>query len=603
MNSLNKIAIITPVWGDKHLHNFLDLVLPSWLSPQNIPRASEICQLHFAFLTLKSDFRRINNSHIVKILRRHCQIELIEIDDIIADVHVPVTISLAFQRGTERLFVNSGIEKFIYLNSDFLVADGGLTNLAVKILNGERLILSPSLRVTEEGVKPILDSLIDSNGILNVTPFQLAEIAFSNLHHSVIACKLDQEIITSSFPHQFYWQVDKNTLLARAFCMFTLAATVENLPPPLSAFCDYGMAMDLAPGVKPYLISSNEQFFAVELGAAKQEAEFVGLGNSSAAHNARCLARWTTQFHREQCSELVVFKSGELNIDVMRTETEKFDKKFQEILSLLPTETQPVKSHPHWISTLEEWIENRRIAGKVDTPRELGRILAEESAPQRKYPANQSKFSWLKSPFFASPNVQFPWQPYSKIYWKLLKMSERANNLGYSWFGTNFYILGHEIRILDKTCSYPTQKVWRFISVDLSNSVTAFKCLREINCINKSMVISILLYRSDGEEINALDIARALEATKMRFDFVKTELLSYSHDLKIHRLYGRIIDAIRLKRPWSFIKSIIFSMINLPRLIYENFASKKLENNRINAASAIIITGNIGSISDKDGLA
>src|ERR1700722_19303995 len=92
--NVDAYSIIVPVWGAVHVARFLDWVIPSWLSPLNIPHLASSATVDLLLLTSKADHDRITRHPIIKILAAHCTLSFVEIDDLIPGDAPTVTLSL-----------------------------------------------------------------------------------------------------------------------------------------------------------------------------------------------------------------------------------------------------------------------------------------------------------------------------------------------------------------------------------------------------------------------------------------------------------------------------------------------------------------------------
>ena len=91
-------SIVVPVWGAAHVARFLDWVVPSWLSPLNIPHLASSATVDLILLTSRADQARIARHPIREKLAAYCKLTFVEIDDLIPG-GIPTVI-----RGAFRLF-------------------------------------------------------------------------------------------------------------------------------------------------------------------------------------------------------------------------------------------------------------------------------------------------------------------------------------------------------------------------------------------------------------------------------------------------------------------------------------------------------------------
>src|SRR5258708_5560378 len=56
------VAIVTAVWGDWHLHAYLNVNLPTLLAPRNLPSLIERHRVTYEIYTRSADLGRLRNS-------------------------------------------------------------------------------------------------------------------------------------------------------------------------------------------------------------------------------------------------------------------------------------------------------------------------------------------------------------------------------------------------------------------------------------------------------------------------------------------------------------------------------------------------------------
>src|SRR5262249_11943486 len=155
-----------------------------------------------------------------------------DIEDLIAPAFGPVTLTLAFQRSVFAA-AREGSRACLLLNSDFVLADGGLGYAEGRLRAGTKLLLAPTLRVTEEAIGPGLRAAVGAAHMLARPPRELMRRALPVLHHTVLSSRMDQGWLTSAHAHQLYWRAGADALLARPFCLFTLGLETKPAAEPV----------------------------------------------------------------------------------------------------------------------------------------------------------------------------------------------------------------------------------------------------------------------------------------------------------------------------------------------------------------------------------
>src|ERR1051326_4913362 len=91
-----EVQFLLPVWGERYIRQFLTWSLPTFLSPGNIPAVARDVPCRFVFLTSarEADFLRDHRQY--RRLAAVCEVEMLEIDDLITGDNYSTTITLAY---------------------------------------------------------------------------------------------------------------------------------------------------------------------------------------------------------------------------------------------------------------------------------------------------------------------------------------------------------------------------------------------------------------------------------------------------------------------------------------------------------------------------
>ena len=158
-----KAKFLTAVWGEAYIRRFAALSLPSFLAPGNLPALAQATDLEVVIMTRRDDVEYFQNHVAFRRLRTICPVRFVEIDDLITTGVYGVTLTLAYARaviacGSEMLNTH-----FVFMNADFVLADGSLRALSKHILAGRSIVLGPSFRATAEAVEPRLEDAVDAS--------------------------------------------------------------------------------------------------------------------------------------------------------------------------------------------------------------------------------------------------------------------------------------------------------------------------------------------------------------------------------------------------------------------------------------------------------
>lgn len=382
-----KVKFLTVVWGEAYIKRFASLALPSFLAPGNLPALAQTTDLEVVIMTRQSDFPRFANHATFIKLHKICPVRFVAIDDLITTAVYGVTLTLAYARpiiacGREMLDTH-----FVFMNADFVLADGSLRALGKHIFAGRSIVLGPSFRATAESVEPLLKGAVsDISGALSIAPRRLAALSLAHPHPTTVAKVLNQNFCHSTQPNQFFWQVDEHTILARYYLIFMLCLRPERVIKAINCFCDYSFIPEMCPSGDEAVMDDSDDFFMLELQQRNQEMGLLRLGQQADDAIARSLQYWTTAEHRRAASHDIVFHTKDIpaGIAAAKSEANAFINRIGKKLGRPVLHTR----HPYWIQGVEAWQHYRKEQELSTTPPELA-------------PLPRSALGWLWSIIFA----------------------------------------------------------------------------------------------------------------------------------------------------------------------------------------------------------
>lgn len=354
-----KVKFLTVVWGEAYIERFCDLSLPSFLSPGNLPALAESTNLEVVIMTRKGDRNAFEKRRTFAMLKAICDVRFVDIDDLITTAVYGVTLTLAYARpiiacGEEMLDTH-----FVFMNADFVLADGSLRSLARHVHEGRAIILGPSYRAIAEEVEPVLERMIDRDtGVLDVPPRKLVELSLPFPHRTTTAKLFNQDVFCSTHPNQLFWRVDENTLLGRYFLIFMLCLKPERVMTAVNCFCDYSFIPELCPSGDEVAMGDSDDFFMLELQGRMQETFMLKQGFMNERRIGASLQEWTTAAHRRAADFDIVFHSRDIPPEILQAKAIA-QRTIDEIRSHLGRPKSHV-NHRYWVLGVEAWKEYRR---------------------------------------------------------------------------------------------------------------------------------------------------------------------------------------------------------------------------------------------------
>src|ERR1700730_11712392 len=339
--------LIIPLWGKAYADKLTSMTLPALLAPGNLPALCAMFNVEVVIVTETKLFDVLRSSLSFQRLSLLCPVTLTPIDDLISDR--PSDYGVMLTKALYRGFLDLGdrvTETFLlFLNADFIIADGSYRHLGKLMLAGHRVIHSPSFRVVLEEVWPKLEARVDDEtAVLAVPPRELVGLALDHKHLTVKARTVNQRLYHQWCMDQFYWYVDEDTFIGYQWPVALVAIKPERVLKEPSLVWDFGYIPDAAPTLARYFIQDSDEFFMLEPQSRLTGEELIRLGWITVDEIAKYLNDWTTKEQRECGEQLLILHSGDLpsDLDSVVDESRRY---MREITRRLSPKPQPHANH------------------------------------------------------------------------------------------------------------------------------------------------------------------------------------------------------------------------------------------------------------------
>ena len=403
-----RVRFIVPVWGEHYIKRFLNLSTPSFLAAGNLPALAEMTDLETVILTCRANYLDFEKEPAFQSLRRVAPLRFTSIDDLVVDQVYGVTLTLAYLRGVTDTGDNMVNMHFLFINSDFVLADGSLRSVAKHILDGRRIILTSIIRATSEDLEESLRHAVDSQThVLPMPPRQLVSMAMQSLHPTQIAKIVNNDLCHSIHVNQFYWQVDSNTLVSKHFLMFMLCLKPERVVTEVHSFCDYSFVPEMCPSGGAVAMDDSDDFFALELQNRESENSYLRIGRPTLDEIARSLSAWTTRVHREDSlNHTLIFHGSDLpkSTGAMCQEADCY---IRAIHQRLDPEPKPFRHHPYWVGAYAAWENRKAYLNKSEAPSSR----SDATLPDIRKPLTQRVIHGVYRWLFGCPPRVPAWHP------------------------------------------------------------------------------------------------------------------------------------------------------------------------------------------------
>jgi hypothetical protein len=350
--------IITCAWGEKYIGELLSITLPALLAPGNLPYVASVAPCELVILTEQALFARVLGDVTVRKIRELCSVRLVEVDDLIPSPDkYGMAITYALHRGFSDLGQSATDTWLMFLNSDFILADGSLRSVVRHLARGERLIASPSYCVKAENAAPDLLKRVDPRSrALSIPSRAMAALVLRYRHDSIRGKTVNQAVVSIRYMDQFYWLVDSNTLLGHQMPISIVGMRPErNLPEP-NSYWDYGLIREFCPNTEHFVLGDSDEFLMMELRREHVTENWIVTGWPQPHEIARNMISFATPYTKDMARHQLTLHSAELpdGIEDARAKLRAFvDSVFVHLPAVLPSHLGHPQFDYHWSTFME----------------------------------------------------------------------------------------------------------------------------------------------------------------------------------------------------------------------------------------------------------
>jgi hypothetical protein len=308
------VRLVTVAWGRRYVDALLDFALPAALAPGNLPALAAAFDCTAVIVTEQKLFAYVRAHPSTRKLEQVCRVELIPLDDLVSDSwQYGMTLAYALFRGFAGLGSGMTGTYILFLNADFILADGSYGRLIDRIRSGEQIHLAPSYCTVEERVVSRLRARRNQNGgILAVPPREMAALILDHRHNTIRVKTVNQPVFEFELADQFYWKVDAHTLIGHQMPIALIGMRPERELTDLSSFWDWGVGYDFCRPRRLAVIGDSDDFLMMELRSESRSMESIHFGRSPPKILARRLRGHITQYQVDNSQFELLLHSRDL---------------------------------------------------------------------------------------------------------------------------------------------------------------------------------------------------------------------------------------------------------------------------------------------------
>lgn len=313
---MTRARLIVTAWGERYLDDLMRYTVPSILAPGNLPALAEEFACEIVLVTETHLFDRVKNDPSYPELCRYATVILKPVDDLISPWY-GISLTYAYTRGYVDLGEEITDSFLLFLNADFIMADGCYRSLIPHMRNGAGAIFAPSYCTIAEDVAPLLESRIDKKSrALAIAPRELAAMVLEHRHNTVRGKTVNDGDFHMHWIDQFYWKVDDGTLLARQLPIAVVCLKPNRALIEPTSFWDYGVVYDICRDVPPTILADSDDFLMLELRGRDVAREEMEPGWPEASVIAERLSKFTSDYMRDFGRHTLILHSGPLPADI-----------------------------------------------------------------------------------------------------------------------------------------------------------------------------------------------------------------------------------------------------------------------------------------------
>jgi len=352
----NRYVVLIPFWGEVHSEIWIKYALPSYLSKHNIPYLARQADFSLLICTTQERWQWLEkNEDFCQVCKKYtvCFMDIAAIIAKHGGCYGNI-LTYAYHKAIKEWRVDKSEPYFIFLNADFVLADGVLQTVDQLVKKGAEIVFCPSLRVVRDEFLPLLCARIELQKdikTLSVSARQMLNSAFQHLHPTVTAQTVNlPDEAGSLVTNQLYWKIDATTFLGRHFLVHPFVIKPSVVPLVPTGYVDYNVVYDFHPQGKITYITDSDDAVIIELECAHKEVEHFSFFLKNPVTYCGLVSRWVNALHRQNFTKTFVFHVAPLkkNRLLLEKEKRKFNRFTRQVSENL-INYQPFIRHPYWV--------------------------------------------------------------------------------------------------------------------------------------------------------------------------------------------------------------------------------------------------------------
>jgi hypothetical protein len=304
----------TPVWGANHVGLFLNVGLPSLLSPGNLSGITGNPKNRYLIYTQAEYEKDIRAAHTYQRLASILAVELIRISK---EIEVPHRM-MSDCHGDSLQRADEVGAATVFIPPDCVWSDGSMMRLEALARSGKSVVHMSGIRLDRDGVVPeFSEHYSEGRAVLTLAPRELVRIGLRHLH-PIAHSHFFNEHAGGLMPANLAWSVGDDGVLLRCFHLHPLMVKPQEPLAEFKSTIDDDLALRACPdSSRDYVVSDSDELLAFEMSPLSHE-----VGTICRKGSIEGIVAWaeygTNERHRELIRHCIRIHSGPLTAPVWR---------------------------------------------------------------------------------------------------------------------------------------------------------------------------------------------------------------------------------------------------------------------------------------------
>ena len=259
----SKFILVTAVWGEEYVKNFMEITVPSLLAKNNLPFLSNKTDVLFYLYTKKESFEGLINYNSFKKLLNIVTIKLFNIS--------------GFSNISKHQYAAQSIRNCIKINNnsdctyivvypDVIWSNGAVKRLYELERGGKKIVFSGEPRLNRETFIPKIKEKYLKGSIIDIRPRDLVKISLNHIHPEIKAMFWESNK-RSKDPSYLFWEVETSGILLRSCILNPIMLKISNAKflPDFNIDSDYlGKLFGSFNKVNMYVVEDSDDFCTMD---------------------------------------------------------------------------------------------------------------------------------------------------------------------------------------------------------------------------------------------------------------------------------------------------------------------------------------------------